>query len=268
MADNAEVVLTRTDGRVRVITLNRPRVRNALNSEMMRRFHQAVDDAVADPEVGAIVVTGNGSAFSSGADLKEAGTGRPPEDLWGRYSQAIDNDRIYERLSRVPKPVIAAVNGFAVGGGCAIAVSCDVVIAADTARFSYPETNHGIAAVTVAVGLSRAVGRLQALDLLLSGRFVEAAEAHAMGMVTRVVPADDLMAEAVGYAQALAEKSPTAIRLTKRVFRAVQELDFDRAFEYARDVSLMTREGWSAGRAAAASPAAAENGAVAARATE
>ncbi|GAA3099989.1 enoyl-CoA hydratase/isomerase family protein [Streptosporangium carneum] len=262
MADNAEVVLCRTDGRVRVITLNRPRVRNALNSELMRLFHQAVDDAVADPDVGAIVITGNGPAFSAGADLKEAGTSPRPDDLWGRYAQAVDNDRIYERLSRVPKPVIAAVNGFAVGGGCALAVSCDVVIAADTARFSYPETNHGIAPVTVAVGLSRVVGRLQALDLLLSGRFVEAAEAHAMGMVTRIVPAADLMTEAVGYAQALAEKSPTAIRLTKRIFRAVQELDYDHAFEYARDVSLMTREAMSGGLGATGAPAGPGNRAV------
>ncbi|MDF5753172.1 enoyl-CoA hydratase/isomerase family protein [Spongiactinospora sp. TRM90649] len=246
MADNAEAaVLCRTDGRVRVITLNRPKVRNAMNSELRRLFHQAVDDAVADPEIGAIVLTGSGPAFSSGQDLKEAGSGTPPEDLWGRYLQAIDHDRIYEQMSRLPKPVIAAVNGFAVGGGCALAVSCDVVIAADTARFGYPETNHGIAPVTVAVGLSRLVGRLQALDLLLSGRFIDAAEAHAMGMVTRIVPADDLMKEAIGYAQALAEKSPTAIRLTKRVFRAVQELDYDHAFEYARDISLMTREAMS-----------------------
>ncbi|MFI0419200.1 enoyl-CoA hydratase/isomerase family protein [Spongiactinospora sp. 9N601] len=255
MADNAEVLLCRTDGRVRVITLNRPRVRNALNSELMRRFHQAVDDAVADPDVGAIVITGSGPAFSSGQDLKDAGSGPRPDDLWGRYVETIDHDRIYERLSRVPKPVIAAVNGFAVGGGCALAVSCDVVIAADTARFGYPETNHGIAAVTVAVGLSRVVGRLQALDLLLSGRFIDAAEAHAMGMVTRIVPADDLMTEAVGYAQVVAEKSPTAIRLTKRIFRAVQELDQDHAFEYARDISLMTREAMFAARGATATPA-------------
>ncbi len=217
----------------------------------MRLFHDAVDEAVADPEVGAIVVTGTGKAFSSGHDLKEARSGPRPDNLWTRYLEAIETDRIYERLLRVPKPVIAAVNGFAVGGGCALAMSCDVVIAADNATFGYPETNHGIAAVTVAVSLSQVVGRLQAMDLLLSGRFIDAAEAKAIGMVTRVVPAEDLMTEALAYGQLIAKKSPTAIHLTKRIFRSTLDLDHAHAFEYARDVSLMTREAHYGDRMAA-----------------
>jgi enoyl-CoA hydratase/carnithine racemase len=235
-------VLTEHEGRVVVITLNRPHARNALNRELLTALHAALDDAIGDDGVGAIVLTGTGAAFCAGADLKEASRGMEHVDFWSRYERANQSMRVHQLLPRLPKPVIAAVNGFAVAGGCGLAMSCDLVFAAEDAKFGYPEVNRGLVAAMVMVSLSRVVGRRQALDLLLSGRMIDAQEALALGMINRVVPAGELREAAVAYAGELAAKPGSAIRVTKDLFRQVSELDYDRALEYARDVNQMIRQ--------------------------
>lgn len=241
-AETKRNVIVDQRGRVAVVTLNRPEARNALNRALLAELQATLDEAAVDPDIGAIVLTGAGPAFCAGADLKEAASGVEAGDFWSRYERATQSMQIHQFLPRLSKPVIAAVNGFAVAGGCGLAMSCDLVIASDTAKFGYPEVDRGLVAAMVMVSLSRIVGRRQALDLLLSGRIVDAAEAKELGMVNRVVPHDRLLDEALEYATGLAAKSASALRVTKDLFRQVQELDYDRALEYARDVNQMIRQ--------------------------
>lgn len=249
--DTAPTVLTNREGRVAVITLNRPEARNALNRALLAELRAALDAAIAEDDVGAIVLTGTGPAFCAGADLKEASRGMEGGDFWSRYERANQSLRVHQQLPRIPKPVVAAVNGFAVAGGCGLAMSCDIVFAADDARFGYPEVNRGLVAAMVMVSLSRVVGRRQALDLLLSGRLVDADEALRLGMINRVVPAAELRTTAVAYAADLAAKPGSAMRVTKDLFRQINELDYDRALEYARDVNQMIRQTRDAQKGAA-----------------
>lgn len=246
------VVLAETDENVTVVTFDRPEARNALNRQLLKEFQVALDNAVADPRVGAIVLTGNGPAFCAGADLKEASSGMEDDDFWGRYERANQSLRIHHELPRLPKPVIAAVNGYAVAGGCGVAMSCDIVFAGESAQFGYPEVNRGLVAAMVMVSLSRIVGRRQALDLLLSGRLIKAEEALRLGMINRVVADDQVRSEAVAYAHVLASKPGSAVRVTKELFRQIAEIDYDRGLEYARDVNQMIRQTGDAKRGAAA----------------
>lgn len=235
-------VLVGRDGRVAILTLNRPEARNALNRALLEELQEALNASSTDSKVGAIVLTGSGSAFCAGADLKEAARGMESDDFWSRYERATQSMRLHQFLPRLPKPVIAAVNGFAVAGGCGLAMSCDLVVSSDQAKFGYPEVTRGLVAAMVMVSLSRVVGRRQALDLLLTGRLISAEEALALGMINRVVPHDRLMLEAVAYAQGIASKSASALRVTKDLYRQVSEVDYDRAIEYARDVNQMIRQ--------------------------
>ncbi|WP_249019453.1 enoyl-CoA hydratase/isomerase family protein [Conexibacter sp. S30A1] len=238
----SQIVLKETEGNVGVITLNRPEARNALNRQLLTELQQAIDEAVADTRIGAIVLTGNGPAFCAGADLKEAAEGMDSADFWSRYERANQSLRIHHELPRLPKPIIAAVNGYAVAGGCGVAMSCDIVFAGEGAQFGYPEVNRGLVAAMVMVSLTRLVGRRHALDLLLSGRLIRADEALTLGMVNRVVPDDEVRSVAIAYAQDLADKPASAIRITKDLYRQVVEIDYDRALEYARDVNQMMRQ--------------------------
>lgn len=238
----SQIVLKETEGNVGVITLNRPEARNALNRQLLTELQQAIDEAVADTRIGAIVLTGNGPAFCAGADLKEAAEGMDSADFWSRYERANQSLRIHHELPRLPKPIIAAVNGYAVAGGCGVAMSCDIVFAGESAQFGYPEVNRGLVAAMVMVSLTRLVGRRHALDLLLSGRLIRADEALTLGMVNRVVPDDEVRSVAIAYAQDLADKPASAIRITKDLYRQVVEIDYDRALEYARDVNQMMRQ--------------------------
>lgn len=235
-------ILTERHGRVAVVVLNRPEARNALNRALLAELHAALEHAAADPDVGAIVLTGEGTAFCAGADLKEASRGMRDGDFWSRYERANQSMAVHRFLPRLPKPVIAAVNGYAVAGGCGVAMSCDLVVASDKAKFGYPEVARGLVAAMVMVSLSRLVNRRQALDLLLTGRLIGADEAQELGLVNRVVPADRLMAEALSYADEVAKNSASALRVTKDLFRQVTEVDYDRALEYARDVNQMMRQ--------------------------
>jgi len=238
----AEVLATQ-DGRVLTLTLNRPEARNALSSELLDLLLAELNRAAHDPGVGVVVLTGNGPAFCAGADLKEVARNMEGEDAFtAAYERTNQSLQVHQLLPRLPKPVIAAVNGFAVAGGCGLAMSCDVVIAAEGSRFGYPEVNRGLVAAMVMVSLSRVVGRRQALDLLLSGRLIPATEARDLGMVNQVVADDDLLPAAMEYAQAMAAKPATALRFTKDLYRQVVELDYDRAMEYARDINQMIRQ--------------------------
>lgn len=248
----APAVLTRREGRVAVVTLNRPEARNALNKALLAALWVALDAAVEDPDTGSVVLTGNGPSFCAGADLKESSAGMDEGDFWAQHQRVSDSMRIHQRIPRLPLPVIAAVDGHAVAGGCGLAMSCDIVIASDRAQFGFPEVRRGLVAAMAMVPLSRVVGRHHALDLLLSGRIVDADEALRIGMVNRVVPHDDLLPEVLRYARQLAANSATATRITKECYRQVAELDADRALDHARDVNMLTRQTDDAQRGASA----------------
>lgn len=235
-------VLYEQKGRVAVLTLNRPAARNALNTPLLLELEDHFARAMSEPGVGAVMLTAAGSAFCAGADLKEASAAMNTGDFWSQYERASQSLALHQLLPRMPKPVVAAVQGAAVAGGCGLAMSCDLIIASDQAKFGYPEVNKGLAAAMVMVGLTKLVGRRQALDLLLTGRLVDASEAREMGLINKVVDHNVLYEEALEYTSALAEKSPSALRITKDLYRNVQEMDYDRALEHARDINMMLRQ--------------------------
>lgn len=234
-------VTTAHDGRVGTITLNRPQARNALNGTLLTELLDALDALGGDPDVGVVVLTGADPAFCAGADLKE-GSAQQSHDFWAVHERASQSMRLHQKLARLPKPVVAAVNGPAVAGGCGLAMSCDIVIASDRATFGYPEVRRGLVAAMAMVSLSRIVGQRVALDLLLTGRTVAADEALAMGLINRVEKHANLIPAVLEYATGIAARSSSALRLTKELFRQVVELDYDRALEHARDVNLLVRQ--------------------------
>ena len=241
-SDRPDTVLVSQEGRVRTLTLNRPEARNALSKELLERLTHELESAAADDGVGAVVLAANGPAFCAGADLKEGARNLGDDAFQVSHDRATQSMRLHLMLPRLTKPVVAAVQGPAVAGGCGLAMSCDLVFAGESATFGYPEVNRGLVAAMVMVSLSRLVGRRHALDLLLSGRQVPAEEAARLGMVNTVVPDDDVLSAAQAYAAGLAAKPASALRYTKDLYRQVQELDYDRAIEYARDVNLMLRQ--------------------------
>jgi enoyl-CoA hydratase len=206
-----ENILTETRGRVAVVTLNRPKQLNALNDALMTELGDALLEFDADEAIGAIVLTGNDKAFAAGADIGAMAN-------WS-FMDVYKTDYItrnWEALKRVRKPVIAAVAGFALGGGCEIALACDIVVAADTAKFGQPEIKIG--AMPGAGGtqrLPRAVGKAKAMDLILTARMMDAHEAERAGLVSRVVPADRLLDEALAAANAICEFSGPVVMMAK-----------------------------------------------------
>jgi enoyl-CoA hydratase len=195
---------------VLVITLNRPKVLNALNAATLGELRQAIDAAAADASVRAIVLTGSGDkSFVAGADINELAVQTPV----GGRDHARHGQSIFDRIERLGKPVIAAVNGFALGGGCELAMACTVRIASDAAKFGQPEVNLGlIPGYAGSQRLPRLVGRGRAQELLLTGDIIDAQEAWRIGLVNRVVPAAELMENAKTLAKRLAAKAPIAVR--------------------------------------------------------
>lgn len=196
---------------VLLIRLNRPAVLNALNLAVMRDLAAALGDADGDAQVRAIIITGSEKAFAAGADIAEMAGQSFAEaymaDTYGPEAEAI---------ARVRKPVIAAVAGYALGGGCELAMMCDFILAAESARFGQPEVNFGIVAgMGGTQRLTRAIGKAKAMELNLTGRLMDAAEAERSGLVARVVPNDQLLPEAIKAAQAIAAKSALAVRAVK-----------------------------------------------------
>ncbi|EAS48655.1 enoyl-CoA hydratase [Aurantimonas manganoxydans SI85-9A1] len=212
-----KVVLTSREGRVAILTLNRPKALNALNSEVMREIVRLTAELDRDPGVGAILITGSEKAFAAGADIKEM------EDRTVMEMMLADWFSDWEMLERVRTPMVAAVSGFALGGGCELAMMCDLIIASDTAKFGQPEIKLGvIPGMGGSQRLTRAVGKYKAMDMILTGRMVEAEEAERMGLVSRLVPAASLMDEAMAAARTIAEFSKpatiTAKEATNRSF--------------------------------------------------
>ena len=206
-----ENIVVETRGRVGFITLNRPKQLNALNDALMNELQSALSGFDADEAIGAIVITGSERAFAAGADVGAM------KD-WS-YMDVYNTDfitRNWERIRTVRKPVIAAVAGVALGGGCELAMMCDIVIAADSAKFGQPEIKLGI--IPGAGGtqrLPRAVGKSKAMDLVLTGRMMDAQEAERAGLVARIVPADKLLDEAFSVANAICEYSLPAVMMAK-----------------------------------------------------
>jgi enoyl-CoA hydratase len=214
-----ENILTETRGRVGLVTLNRPKQLNALNDALMTELGEALLKFDADANIGAIVLTGNDKAFAAGADIG-AMTG------WS-YMDVYKTDYItrnWEALRRTRKPVIAAVAGFALGGGCEIALACDIVIAADTAKFGQPEIKIGV--MPGAGGtqrLPRAIGKAKAMDMILTARMMDAQEAERAGLVSRVVPAAKLLDEALAVANAICEFSGPSVMMAKEAVNRAYE---------------------------------------------
>lgn len=242
------LVLIEKFDRVGMITLNRPRQMNALNDGLMDALGSALLAFDADPAIGTIVITGNDKAFAAGADILAMAE-------WS-YMDVYQSDfitRNWETIRRVRKPVVAAVAGFAMGGGCELALSCDIVIAADNAKFALPEIK--LALLPGAGGtqrLPRAIGKAKAMDMCLSARTLDASEADRYGLVSRVVPADDLRRECIALATTISGYSLPALMAIKesvnRTFESslAEGIGFERRQVHARFASFDTHEGMAA----------------------
>jgi enoyl-CoA hydratase len=211
-------ILVETQGRVGIIRLNRPQALNALNKALIAELTQAIETFDADEKIGCMLITGNDKAFAAGADIKEMAD-KPFIDAY--LGDFVSNWNV---AARARKPIVAAVAGFALGGGCELAMQCDIVIAADTARFGQPEIKLGvIPGIGGTQRLARAVGKAKAMDLILTGRMMDAAEAEKSGLVARLVPPEKLMDEAMKVAETIANMSlPSVLAGKEAVNRAFE----------------------------------------------
>ena len=206
-----ETITVETEDHVCLIRLNRPDALNALNTQLLGELCEALEEADGNDKVRCIVITGSEKAFAAGADIKEM-SGKGFVDVFTENLFADANNRI----TTIRKPIIAAVAGYALGGGCELAMACDFIIAADSAKFGQPEINLGvIAGLGGTQRLTRFVGKSKSMDMNLTGRFMTAEEAERCGLVSRVVPAKKLMEEAMGAAQKIAEKSQLSVMAAK-----------------------------------------------------
>jgi enoyl-CoA hydratase len=213
-----EMILTETRGRIGLIRLNRPQVMNALNNQIMREAMDALDSFDKNDSIGAMVITGNEKAFAAGADIKEM-TNKSIEQM-----METDHIAVFGRIRTIRKPVIAAVSGWVLGGGCEIAMSCDMIIASETARFGQPEVTIGV--IPGAGGtqrLTRAVGKALAMEMILNNRVLSAPEALQHGLVNRVVPIDTYLDEALRLAEQIASRAPLAVRAAKKMINQSYE---------------------------------------------
>jgi enoyl-CoA hydratase len=226
-----ETIIVERRGRVGIVRLNRPQALNALNATLRNELLGAVEAFDADADVGCILITGSDKAFAAGADIKEMAD-KSYIDIF-RADYAAD----YERLTRVRKPVIAAVAGFALGGGCELAMMCDFIIAADNAKFGQPEIKLGIIpGIGGTQRLTRAVGKAKAMDLILTGRMMDAAEAERSGLVARVVPAASLMEEAIKIAETIAAMSQPSLLAAKEAVNRSFETSLAEGVRFERRV--------------------------------
>ena len=213
-----ETLLVETRDRVTLITLNRPQALNALNSQVLADLIAALASFDADPGQGCAVITGNDKAFAAGADIKEM-AGQGFAEMYGSNFFAG-----YERVAATRKPVIAAVAGYALGGGCELAMMCDFILAADTAKFGQPEIKLGVSpGMGGSQRLTRAVGKAKAMEMCLTGRMIDAVEAERAGLVARIVPAAELVEEAVKTAATIAAMAPLAVLANKEMVNAAFE---------------------------------------------
>ena len=222
-----KTIIVETKGEIGIIRLNRPKVLNALSAEVIADLNTAVESFEANEEIAAIVLTGNERAFAAGADVGEMAA--------MEFSDAAHQDFFapWQRLARCPIPLIAAVSGYALGGGCELALMSDIVIAGESAKFGLPEVTIGL--IPAAGGtqrLVRAIGKAKAMDMILTGRMMDAAEAERLGLVSRVVPSDEVFDQAIAVAKRLAELSRPITRFAKEAI--------SRAFETSLTEGLLT----------------------------
>jgi enoyl-CoA hydratase/carnithine racemase len=225
-------ILATVDGQVGVITLHRPKALNALNSDLLRELCEALERWDADDAVRCIVLTGSERAFAAGADIKEM-QARSYMEMFRTnfFADAAD------RIAAIRKPIIAAVSGYALGGGCELAMLCDFIIAADTAKFGQPEINLGVMpGIGGTQRLTRFVGKSKAMEMCLTGRNMDAAEAERSGLVSRVVPAAELMKEAMNAARTIAEKSVPIVMMTKETINRAYETTLAEGIRFERRV--------------------------------
>ena len=227
-----ETLIVEPHDAVTLIRLNRPEALNALNSTLLAELSDALDHAAADDGVRCLVITGSERAFAAGADIKEMSD--------KSYAQMFKSDFFGDAARRIEgfrKPIIAAVAGYALGGGCELAMLCDFIIAADTAKFGQPEINLGVMpGIGGSQRLTRFVGKSKAMEMCLTGRNMDAAEAERAGLVSRVVPAADLMAEAMKAAQNIAEKSVPIVMMTKESVNVAYETTLHEGIRFERRV--------------------------------
>ena len=241
-------ILVETRGPVGLLTLNRPKSLNALSTPLMRELGHALDTFESDGSIRAIVLTGSDRAFAAGADIEEM----QPKTFSDAYAEDFITAE-WERLSRCRKPVIAAVAGFALGGGCELAMMCDVIVAADTAQFGQPEVKLGIIpGLGGTQRLTRLIGKAKAMDMCLTGRMVGAEEAERSGLVSRVVPAAALLDEAMQLATAIAELPLAAVMMAKEAVNRAYEttlaegIRFERRLFHATFATADQKEGMAA----------------------
>jgi enoyl-CoA hydratase len=244
---STDSILSEIQGRVGLIRLNRPQALNALSPSLRQELLALAERFDADDQIGCMVITGSDRAFAAGADIKEMASKSYFEVFRGDFAAE------YERLTRLRKPIIAAVAGFALGGGCELAMMCDVIIAADTARFGQPEIKLGvIPGMGGTQRLMHAVGKSKAMDMILTGRTMDAAEAEPSGLVARVVPAASLLDETMNIAQVIASMSlPAVIAAKESVNRALETslsegLRFERRVFHALFATQDQKEGMAA----------------------
>ncbi|MFY0692720.1 MAG: enoyl-CoA hydratase [Paracoccaceae bacterium] len=243
-----ENIIVEVDEHIALIKLNRPDALNALNAALLRELSTAMREADANEKVRCIVLTGSEKAFAAGADISEM----REKSFVDVFAGNMFVDEI-ETIERVRKPIIAAVAGYALGGGCELAMICDFIIAADTAKFGQPEINLGVVAgIGGTQRLTRFVGKSKAMDMHLTGRFMDAEEAERSGLVSRVVPAKKLMAEAMGAAAKIAEKSQLATMAVKEAVDRSYETPLSEGLLFERRVfnSLFATEDQSEGMSA------------------
>jgi enoyl-CoA hydratase len=240
-------IVVETRGKIGIIRLNRPQALNALNAALIAELTQAVQVFEADPGVACMIVTGSEKAFAAGADIKEMADKSYMDAFMGNFAFN------WDALARARKPTVAAVAGFALGGGCELAMMCDLVIAADTAKFGQPEIKLGvIPGIGGTQRLTRAVGKAKAMDLCLTGRMMDAAEAERSGLVARVVPAANLMDEAMKVAETIASMSlPTLMIAKESVNRAFETtlaegINFERRVFHSLFATADQKEGMAA----------------------
>mgnify|MGYP001463924353 CR=1 FL=1 len=214
-----ETILVETRGRVGLITLNRPKALNALSDELVTELGQAIDAFEAQDEVGCIVITGSEKAFAAGADIKEMASQSYMDVYLGDFIT-----KKWERVAKCRKPVVAAVAGYALGGGCELAMMCDFIIAADNAKFGQPEITIGtIPGSGGTQRLTRFVGKSKAMEMVLTGRTMDAQEAERSGLVSRIVPVADLVEEAVKVAERIASMSRPVVMMAKEAVNRAYE---------------------------------------------
>ena len=243
-----ETLIIESDAAVALIRLNRPKALNALNSQLMDELTAALDAAESDPGVRCIVITGSDRAFAAGADIKE---------MAGKsYGDVFREDfitRNWERVASCRKPVIAAVAGFALGGGCELAMMCDFIIAADNAKFGQPEITIGVSPGAGGTQrMTRFIGKSKSMEMILTGRMMDAAEAERSGLVSRVVPLAELMTTAMEAAKKIAGLSANAVMLTKEMVNAAYETPLSQGVKLERRLfhSLFAFEDQKEGMAA------------------